>query len=61
MKCRAYGKVHEYKKDAPSNTKERNHNHFGSLQGYGIESYECNNFAHMDRECKLRKNVLVEA
>ena len=61
LKCRAYGKVHEYKKDAPSKPKEINHNHFGSLQIYDIECYKCNNFGHMDRECKLRKNVSVEA
>ena len=61
LKCRAYGKVHEYKKDAPSKLKERNHNHFGSVQRYDIECYKCNNFGHMARECKLRNNVLIEA
>ena len=61
LKCRAYGKVHEYKKDAPSKPKEINHNHFGSLQRYDIECYKCDNFGHMDKECKLRNNVLVEA
>ena len=36
LKCKAYGKVHGYKKDAPSKPKERNHNHFESLQRYDI-------------------------
>ena len=58
FKCRAYGKVHEYKEE-PSKSKETNHNCFGSLQIYDIECYECNSFGHMDRECKLRKNVSV--
>ena len=61
LKCKVYGKVHEYKKDAPSKPKERNHNRFGSLQRYDIECYKCNNFGHMARECKLRKSVSVEA
>ena len=62
LKCRAYGKIHDYKKDAYSNKpKYINHNHFGPFQRYDIECYKCTNFGHMDRECKLRKNVLVEA
>ena len=61
FKCRAYGKVHEYKKEETSKSKETNHNCFGSLQIYDIECYKCNNFGHMARECKLRKNVSVEA
>ena len=43
LKCRAYGKVYEYKKDTSSNKpKERNHNHFGPFQRYDIECYKCN-------------------
>ena len=62
LKCRAYGKVYEYKKDTSSNKpKGRNHNWFGTLQRYEIECYKCNNFGHMARECKLRKSVSVEA
>ena len=60
LKCRAYGKVYEYKNDTSSKPKGRNHNWFVPIQRYDIECYKCNNFGHMDRECKLRKSVSVE-
>ena len=61
LKCRAYEKVYEYKKDTFSNKpKGRNNNQFVPLQRYDIECYKCNNFGHMSRECKLRKSVSVE-
>ena len=57
LKCRAYGKGYEYKKDMPSKPKGRNHSRFGTLQRYDIKCYKRNNFGHMARECKLRKSV----
>ena len=48
-------------KDTSSKPKGRNHNHFEPLQRYDIECYKFNNFGHMTRECKLRKNVSVQA
>ena len=51
MKSIAYGKVHNYKKDASSNKlKERNHNRFGPFQRYDIDCHKCNSFGHMARE-----------
>ena len=61
LKCKAYGKAYEYKKDTSSKPKGRNHNRFGPLQRYDLECYKCNNFWHMSRECKIRKSVSVEA
>ena len=58
LKCRAYGKVYEYKKDMSSKKpKGRKHNRIGPLQRYDIECYKCNNLGHMARECKLRKSA----
>ena len=47
---KAYGKLHFYKKNAPSNNpKERNHNSFAPLQRYHIECYKCNNHGNVAR------------
>ena len=55
------GKGYEYNKDMSSKPKGINHNYFGPLQRYDIECYKFNSFGDMARECKLKKNVLVEA
>ena len=43
LKCTAYEKVHEYKKDAIKNLKVRDYNQFGILQRFDIECYKFNN------------------
>ena len=60
LKCKAYEKFHEYKKDAIKKSKVRNHNHFGILQRFDIECYKCNKFGHLDRNCKLKCDAPVE-
>ena len=54
LNCRAYGKFHDYMKNASSNKpKVINHNFFAPLQRYDIECYKCNNHGHIARDCKL--------
>ena len=46
--------VYEYKKKSSSNKTKGNKNMFSLLQQYDIESYNCNNHGHMERDCKLK-------
>ena len=60
LKCKAYEKVHEYKKDEITKPKARNHNQFGPIQRFDIECYKCNNFGHLARNCKLKCDAPIE-
>ena len=60
LKCKAYEKFHEYKKDAIKKLKVRNHNQFGLLQRFDIECYKCNNFGHLARNYQLKCDAPIE-